>query len=80
MSIWLPILVLLSIILVVISTVRWRLHPLLALIFASYLFGLLSGTKFPGIVKITFVTSHDSLGFSSPIAKALIVVQLVPDQ
>ncbi len=51
MSIWLPVLVLLSIIFVVISTVRWRLHPFLALIFASYLFGLLSGTKFPEIVK-----------------------------
>jgi len=51
MSIWLPILLLLSIVFIVYSTVRWKLHPFLALIFAAFLYGLLAKMNLGDIVK-----------------------------
>ncbi len=45
------ILLLLSIIFIVYSTVRWRLHPFLALIFAAFLYGILSKMNLGDIVK-----------------------------
>ncbi|MGB9795774.1 GntP family permease [Fervidobacterium gondwanense] len=51
MSIWLPILLLLSIVFIVYSTVRWKLHPFLALIFAAFLYGLFAKMNLGDIVK-----------------------------
>ncbi|MGQ9856545.1 MAG: GntP family permease [Fervidobacterium sp.] len=51
MGIWLPILLLLSIVFIVYSTVRWKLHPFLALIFAAFLYGLLAKMNLGDIVK-----------------------------
>jgi GntP family gluconate:H+ symporter len=42
---------LLSIVFIVYSTVRWKLHPFLALIFAAFLYGLLSRMKLTNVVK-----------------------------
>ncbi|ABS61099.1 GntP family permease [Fervidobacterium nodosum] len=51
MGVWMVILLLLSIIFIVYSTVRWRLHPFLALIFAAFLYGILSKMNLGDIVK-----------------------------
>ncbi len=51
MGIWLPILLLLSIVFIVYSTVRWKLHPFLALIFAAFLYGLFAKMNLGDIVK-----------------------------
>jgi len=51
MGIWLVILLFLSIFFIIISTVRWKLHPFLALLFAAFGFGLLSGMKLPDIIS-----------------------------
>ncbi|QTA38177.1 GntP family permease [Thermosipho ferrireducens] len=42
---WLVILLLLSVFFIVVSTVKWRLHPFLSLLFAAFAFGLLAGMK-----------------------------------
>jgi GntP family gluconate:H+ symporter len=51
MGVWLAFLLLLSIVFIVYSTVRWKLHPFLALIFAAFLYGLLSKMKLTDVVK-----------------------------
>lgn len=51
MGAWQTVLLFLSIVFIVVSTVRWRLHPFLALIFAAFIYGLLSAMKLPDIVK-----------------------------
>ncbi|WP_448374838.1 GntP family permease [Fervidobacterium sp.] len=51
MGVWLSFLLLLSIVFIVYSTVRWKLHPFLALIFAAFLYGLLSKMKLTDVVK-----------------------------
>ncbi len=51
MGVWLAFLLLLSIVFIVYSTVRWKLHPFLALIFAAFLYGLLSRMKLTNVVK-----------------------------
>ncbi len=51
MGVWLTILLLLSIVFIVVSTVRWKLHPFLALIFAAFIYGLLSKMNLPDIIK-----------------------------
>ncbi|AEH51447.1 GntP family permease [Pseudothermotoga thermarum] len=49
--VWPTVLLVLSILFIVVSTVRWRLHPFLALIFAGFLFGILSGMKLGDVVS-----------------------------
>uniref|UniRef100_A0A7V4FFY0 GntP family permease n=3 Tax=Fervidobacterium pennivorans TaxID=93466 RepID=A0A7V4FFY0_FERPE len=51
MGVWLAFLLLLSIVFIVYSTVKWKLHPFLALIFAAFLYGLLSKMKLTDVVK-----------------------------
>ncbi|MGC8954670.1 MAG: GntP family permease [Fervidobacterium sp.] len=51
MGVWLVILLLLSIFFIVYSTVRWKLHPFLALIFAAFLYGILSKMNLGDVVK-----------------------------
>jgi len=51
MGVWLAFLLLLSIVFIVYSTVKWKLHPFLALIFAAFLYGLLSRMKLTDVVK-----------------------------
>ncbi|MCD6104958.1 MAG: GntP family permease, partial [Thermosipho sp. (in: Bacteria)] len=51
MTIWLIVLLLLTILFIVYSTVKWRLHPFLALIFAAFIYGILSGMKFGDILS-----------------------------
>jgi GntP family gluconate:H+ symporter len=51
MGVWLVVLLLLSIVFIVYSTVRWKLHPFLALIFAAFLYGLLSKMRLADVVK-----------------------------
>ncbi len=48
---WSIILLVLAILFIVVSTVKWRLHPFLSLIFAGFLYGIFSGMKFGDIVK-----------------------------
>ncbi len=47
---WLVVLLLLVIIFIIASTVRWKLHPFLALLFAAFGFGLLSGMPLSKII------------------------------
>jgi len=51
MTIWLIVLLLLTFFFIVYSTVKWRLHPFLALIFAAFIYGILSGMKFGDILS-----------------------------
>ncbi|WP_041076059.1 GntP family permease [Thermotoga caldifontis] len=51
MAVWMVVLLFLAIVFIIYSTVRWKLHPFLALIFAAFLYGLLSGMKLGDIVK-----------------------------
>ncbi|MFN3283133.1 MAG: GntP family permease [Pseudothermotoga sp.] len=51
MVLWSTFLLVLSILFIIVSTVRWRLHPFLALIFAAFIFGIFSGMKLPDIIS-----------------------------
>lgn len=51
MVLWSTVLLILSILFIIVSTVRWRLHPFLALIFAAFIFGIFSGMKLPDIIS-----------------------------
>ncbi len=51
MGVWMVILLFISIVFIVYSTVRWKLHPFLALIFAAFLYGILSKMNLGDIVK-----------------------------
>lgn len=51
MVLWPTVLLILSILFIIVSTVRWRLHPFLALIFAAFIFGIFSGMKLPDIIS-----------------------------
>ncbi len=51
MVLWSTVLLVLSILFIIISTVRWRLHPFLALIFAAFIFGIFSGMKLSDIIS-----------------------------
>ncbi|RKX48255.1 MAG: GntP family permease [Thermotogae bacterium] len=51
MGVWLVVLLFLSVLFIIISTVRWKLHPFLALLFSAFGFGLLSGMKLPDIIS-----------------------------
>ncbi len=51
MALWSTVLLVLSILFIIISTVRWRLHPFLALIFAAFIFGIFSGMKLSDIIS-----------------------------
>lgn len=45
------ILLILSVVVIVVSTVRWKLHLFLALVFAAILYSVLSKMNLPGITK-----------------------------
>ncbi len=51
MAIWPSVLLVLSILFIIVSTVRWRLHPFLSLIFAAFLFGIFSKMKLADIIS-----------------------------
>ena len=68
MDIWLVALLFLTILFIIISTVKWKLHPFLALIFSAFGFGLLSGMKLPDIVNS--ITS----GFGGTVGSIGIVI------
>ncbi|MBO8161006.1 MAG: GntP family permease [Thermosipho sp. (in: Bacteria)] len=68
MTVWLVVLLLLTILFIVISTVKWRLHPFLALIFAAFLFGILSGMNFKDIM------SSITAGFGGTLSSIGIVI------
>lgn len=51
MALWSTVLLVVSILFIIISTVRWKLHPFLALIFAAFIFGILSGMKLGDIIS-----------------------------
>ncbi|SHH51432.1 GntP family permease [Thermosipho atlanticus] len=68
MAVWLIILLLLTILFIVISTVRWKLHPFLALIFSAFIFGLLSGMNFKDIL------SSITAGFGGTLGSIGIVI------
>lgn len=68
MTIWLIVLLLLTILFIVYSTVKWRLHPFLALIFAAFIYGILSGMKFGDIL------SSITAGFGGTLSSIGIVI------
>lgn len=68
MAIWSVVLLFLAILFIVISTVRWKLHPFLALIFAAFIYGLLSG------MKLSDVVSSITTGFGGTVSSIGIVI------
>lgn len=68
MAVWSVVLLLLTIIFIVVSTVRWKLHPFLALIFAAFIYGLLSGMKLADII------SSITAGFGGTVSSIGIVI------
>ncbi len=68
MAIWSVVLLFLAILFIVISTVRWKLHPFLALIFAAFIYGLLSG------MKLSDVVSSITAGFGGTVSSIGIVI------
>ncbi|WP_288047492.1 GntP family permease [Pseudothermotoga sp.] len=67
-AVWSVVLLLLTIIFIVVSTVRWKLHPFLALIFAAFIYGLLSGMKLADII------SSITAGFGGTVSSIGIVI------
>ncbi|WP_028843749.1 GntP family permease [Pseudothermotoga elfii] len=68
MAVWSVVLLLLTIIFIVVSTVRWKLPPFLALIFAAFIYGLLSGMKLADII------SSITAGFGGTVSSIGIVI------
>jgi len=59
---WLGILVLFSVLFIVVSTTRFKLHPFLALLSVTFLFGLLSGMDLPKLLDSLQKGFGDTLG------------------
>ncbi len=61
-GLWLAILVILSVLFIVFSTTRLKLHPFLALLSVTFLFGLLSGMDLPRLLDSLQKGFGDTLG------------------
>ncbi len=69
-SVWLLIALIVSVLFIILGTTRWKLHPFLVLLLASYLAGMLSGLAPAGIAS---VIAH---GFGDIMATIGIVIVL----
>ena len=69
-SVWLLIALIVSVLFIILGTTRWKLHPFLVLLLASYLAGMLSGLAPSGIASVI------ARGFGDIMATIGIVIVL----